>query len=71
MRRLPVAAQAAPQLPPDSDTGKKLRLRGRGLPGKPDAGDQIVEIEVTAPRADNDEQREAYAKLGEAFKKNA
>ncbi len=57
------------RVPPDSDTGKKLRLRGRGLPGKPAAGDQIVEIEVTAPRADNDAQREAYAKLGEAFGK--
>jgi curved DNA-binding protein len=57
------------RIPPDSDTGKKLRLRGRGLPGKPEAGDQIVEIEVTAPRADNEAQREAYAKLAEAFKK--
>ena len=58
-------------MPPDSDTGRKLRLRGRGLPGKPEAGDQIVEIEVTAPRAESDEQRQAYAKLGEAFRKDA
>jgi curved DNA-binding protein len=57
------------RVPPDSDTGRKLRLRGRGLPGKPAAGDQIVEIEVTAPRPENDAQREAYAKLGEAFSK--
>jgi curved DNA-binding protein len=57
------------RVPPDSDTGRKLRLRGRGLPGKPEAGDQIVEIEVTAPRADNEAQREAYAKLGESFAK--
>lgn len=55
------------RVPPDSDTGRKLRLRGRGLPGKPEAGDQIVEIEVNAPRAENEAQREAYAKLGEAF----
>jgi curved DNA-binding protein len=57
------------RVPPDSDSGRKLRLRGRGLPGKPNAGDQIVEIEVTAPRAENEAQREAYAKLGEAFAK--
>jgi len=56
------------RVPPDSDSGRKLRLRGRGLPGKPEAGDQIVEIEVNAPRAENEAQREAYAKLGEAFK---
>jgi len=57
------------RVPPDSDSGRKLRLRGRGLPGKPEAGDQIVEIEVNAPRAENDAQREAYAKLGAAFGK--
>src|SRR6476659_3931458 len=57
------------RVPPDSDAGRKLRLRGRGLPGKPAAGDQIVEIEIRAPRAENEAQREAYAKLGEAFAK--
>jgi curved DNA-binding protein len=54
------------KIPPDSDTGRKLRLRGRGLPGTP-PGDQIVELEVTVPRADTDEQRKAYAALGKAF----
>ena len=54
------------KIPPDSDTGRKLRLRGRGLPGTP-PGDQIVALEVTAPRADTDEQRKAYAALGKAF----
>jgi len=57
------------RVPPDSDSGRKLRLRGRGLPGKPDAGDQIVEIEVTAPRAETEAQREAYANLQSAFGK--
>jgi curved DNA-binding protein len=57
------------RVPPDSDTGRKLRLRGRGLPGKPEAGDQIVEIEVYAPRADNDAQREAYSRMADAFGK--
>jgi len=54
------------KIPADSDSGRKLRLRGRGLPGTP-AGDQIVELEVTAPRAETDEQRDAYAALGKAF----
>jgi curved DNA-binding protein len=57
------------RVPPDSDSGRKLRLRGRGLPGKPGAGDQIVEIEVNAPRAENEAQREAYSKLAAAFGK--
>ena len=54
------------KVPADSDSGRKLRLRGRGLPGKPD-GDQIVELEVIAPVATNDEQRKAYKDLAKAF----
>jgi len=54
------------KIPPDSDSGRKLRLRGRGLPGTP-PGDQIVELEITAPRAETDEQRKAYAALAGAF----
>ena len=55
------------RVPPDSDTGRKLRLRGRGLPGKPAAGDQIVEIEVRAPRAETDAQKALYRQMAEAF----
>lgn len=55
------------RVPADSDTGKKLRLRGRGLPGKPAPGDQIVEIEVTAPRAKTSAQRELYEQMAEQF----
>ncbi len=54
------------RIPPDSDSGRKLRLRGRGLPGTP-AGDQIVELEVQAPTATTPQQREAYARMQEAF----
>lgn len=54
------------RIPPDSEAGRKLRLRGRGLPGTP-AGDQIVELEVLAPRAKDAAQREAYARLRDAF----
>ncbi|MFN3842186.1 MAG: DnaJ C-terminal domain-containing protein [Rehaibacterium terrae] len=54
------------KVPPDSDAGRKLRLRGRGLPGKP-RGDQIVEIEIRAPRAANDRQRQVYRDMAKAF----
>ncbi|MCJ0824939.1 DnaJ domain-containing protein [Luteimonas sp. 50] len=54
------------KIPADSEAGRKLRLRGRGLPGAP-AGDQIVELEVLAPKADAEAQREAYAALRDAF----
>lgn len=54
------------KIPPGSEAGKKLRLRGRGLPGAT-AGDQIVELEVVAPVPVSDAQREAYAALKKAF----
>ena len=54
------------QIPPDSEAGRKLRLRGRGLPGQP-PGDQIVELEVLAPRAHTDAEREAYRRMRDAF----
>ena len=45
------------KIPADSEAGRKLRLRGRGLPGchgMQPPGDQIVELEVLAPRVHND-----------------
>jgi len=57
------------KIPADSESGRKLRLRGRGLPGTAaaPAGDQIVELEILAPRAHDDAQREAYARMRDAF----
>lgn len=54
------------KVPPDSEAGRKLRLRGRGLPGQP-PGDQIVELEVLAPNAHTDAQRDAYRAMQDAF----
>ena len=53
-------------IPAGSDSGRKLRLRGRGLPGNP-AGDQIVELAVAAPAPSSEAQRAAYAALARAF----
>jgi curved DNA-binding protein len=57
------------KIPADSEAGRKLRLRGRGLPGAggAEAGDQIVELEVLAPKANTEEEREAYRQLRDVF----
>ena len=57
------------KIPADSEAGRKLRLRGRGLPGGAQGadGDQIVELEILAPRAHDDAQRQAYATMRDAF----
>jgi curved DNA-binding protein len=54
------------RIPANSDSGRRLRLRGRGLPGEP-AGDQYVVIEVRAPRPVDERQRAAYRALADAF----
>jgi curved DNA-binding protein len=57
------------RIPADSESGRKLRLRGRGLPAGTQGtdGDQIVELEILAPRAHDDAQRDAYARMRDAF----
>ncbi|SCZ52313.1 DnaJ C-terminal domain-containing protein [Thiohalomonas denitrificans] len=49
-------------IPEGSRSGQKLRLRGRGMPGKP-PGDQYVVLEIMTPPADTDAKREFYKKM--------
>lgn len=53
-------------VPPGSKSGRKMRLRGRGLPGKT-AGDAYAVLQVVAPEPRNDKQRKAYEALRSAF----
>ena len=46
-------------VPAGSQTGRKLRLRGRGIPGK-EAGDLYLLLEVALPPANTDKARELY-----------
>lgn len=52
-------------IPPNSAAGRKLRLKGKGIPGK-EAGDLYVVLTIVLPPADTDQAREAYRKLQEA-----
>ncbi|MBN8726742.1 MAG: DnaJ domain-containing protein [Xanthomonadales bacterium] len=54
------------RIPAGSDGGRKMRLRGRGWPGKP-AGDQIVTLAIHVPRASTDAQRELYEAMARGF----
>lgn len=47
------------QVPAGSQTGRKLRLKGRGIPGTP-PGDLYVVLEVVLPPADTDAARQVY-----------
>jgi curved DNA-binding protein len=46
-------------VPKGSQTGRKLRLKGRGLPGHP-VGDLYLLLEVVLPAADTDKAKELY-----------
>lgn len=54
------------RIPAGSQSGRKLRLKGRGMPGQP-AGDQLVELSIRTPAAEDDKQRKAYESLRKAF----
>jgi curved DNA-binding protein len=55
------------KIPPGSTSGRKLRLKGRGLPGSP-AGDFYVELQIAVPPAANAESKALYSNMAEAFK---
>src|ERR1700730_17670668 len=55
------------RVPPGTDQGRQLRIRGRGLPiGRTDRqGDLYVVINIELPRQITDEERELWKKLSE------
>ncbi|MBK1718001.1 DnaJ C-terminal domain-containing protein [Thiocystis violacea] len=52
------------KIPPGSQSGQKLRLKGRGLPGDP-PGDEILVLEIVTPPATSDAAREIYRRMAE------
>lgn len=52
------------RIQPGAQSGQKLRLRGRGLPGEP-PGDQTVQLKIVTPPANTPEARAFYEKMRE------
>ena len=53
-------------VPAHSRPGRKLRLKGRGIPSAT-PGDLYLELDIAQPAADSDSARAAYAALAKAF----
>lgn len=55
-------------VPEGSSSGRKLRLRGKGIPDRKTGqrGDQFVILKIVVPPHPNDETRELYRKLAAA-----
>jgi curved DNA-binding protein len=54
------------RIPAGTQSGRKLRLKGRGFPGQP-PGDQLVEVSIRVPAVEREPQREAYEALRAQF----
>lgn len=46
-----------------SQGGQKLRLKGRGMPGKPHAGDQYVVLQIMTPPAKTEAEKALYEQM--------
>ncbi len=57
------------KVPAGSQAGKKLRLKGRGLPGKT-PGDLYVVLKIVIPPADSEQARAAYRQMQQQFEFN-
>lgn len=55
------------KIPAQSQSGKKMRLKGRGLPGKT-TGDQLVTLRIVIPEPKSDEDRALYEKMAQDMK---
>jgi curved DNA-binding protein len=54
------------KIPPNSWSGRKLRLKGRGIPAR-EPGDFYVVLDITLPRSDSAAARDAYEALQKAL----
>ncbi len=57
------------KIPPNSKSGRKLRLKGRGIPNSP-AGDLYVVLQIVVPPADSEKAKALYRQMEKELKFN-
>jgi curved DNA-binding protein len=57
------------KVPAGSQPGKKLRLKGRGIPAR-EKGDLYVVLQIALPKAENETQRQVYEQMKREFSFN-
>ena len=57
------------KIPAGSQSGRKMRLTGKGLPGSP-AGDLYVRLNIATPPANTEQEKALYQSMKDAFKFN-
>ncbi|NDP42150.1 MAG: DnaJ domain-containing protein [Aromatoleum sp.] len=53
-------------VPPGSAAGRRLRLKGKGIPGNP-SGDMYAVLTIALPAADTESAKDAYRAMAKAF----
>ncbi len=56
-------------IPRGSQSGRRLRIKGKGLPGNP-PGDQLVTLVIVVPTAEDEASEDLYRKMAEAMPTN-
>ena len=62
-----VSSKVSLKIPKGATTGQKLRLKGKGFPGKT-PGDQLVVLQVVLPKDHSEKAEELYRQLAEEEK---
>ncbi|OKY76814.1 MAG: cytochrome C biogenesis protein [Desulfobulbaceae bacterium DB1] len=57
------------KIPAGSQSGRKMRLKDKGLPGRT-PGDQFIEFKVVVPKATTQEEKELYRKMASLMPMN-
>lgn len=55
------------KVPENSKAGSKLRLKGKGIPGRDVSGDLYVILEIVTPPANNEKARQFYENMAKEF----
>lgn len=53
------------KIAPGAQAGQKLRLKGRGLPGTAESGDQYALLQIVTPPANTETQKALYEKMAQ------
>ena len=64
-----LAGKISLTIPSGAKSGQKMRLKGRGFPGKK-PGDQIIILQIMTPPADSDRSKQLYQKMAEELNFN-
>lgn len=59
-----LAGKVQVKIPKNSQAGQKLRLAGRGLPGKP-SGDQYMTLQIKIPKVESEKAKQLYKEMAE------